>query len=316
MTSDRDDDRLGYKKPPTWGRFQKGRSGNPEGRPRKPRPDNPGPSNDPSALDDALRKERDRRIRVTDASGTRDAALTEVIVRALTNNAIKGDVRAQREALKLLRELDGRDAARLKAEAERKQHQFEQICTLKQHKARIWAAAARQGVEPEAPWPHPDDIFINAATGSWSVRGPFTEEDLPFFNYCRAQRDALFARLALDLCQSKAQNIARTSIGNLWVYWDSKLPKRWQILDDFEPRLMALMVRRLRDLRAHLEGCLRRVEDLRPTSMHGPMDKETYRSVNVVMKPLLQRYGYRSQAEFERAYELFGEDMPWPKTGS
>jgi hypothetical protein len=266
-------------------------------------------------LDDVLRKERDRRIRVTDAGGTREAALTEVIVRSLTNNAVKGDVRAQREALKLFGDLDGRDAARLKEEAERKQHQFEQICSLKEHKTRIWAAAARQGIEPEAPWPHPDDILINAATGSWHVRGPLNEEDLPFFNYCRAERDALFARLALDLCQSKSQNIARTSIGNIWVYWDTKLPKRWQILHQFEARLMALMVRRLRDLRAHLEACLRRVEDLRPASMRGPGDKETYRIVNSAMKPLLQRYGYRSQAEFERAYEELGEEMPWPKTG-
>jgi hypothetical protein len=31
------------------------------------------------------------------------------------------------------------------------------------------------------------------------------------------------------------------------------------------------------------------------------------------MKPLLKRVGYRSLAEFERAYEETGGDPPWPK---
>ncbi len=36
-----DDEKVGYRKPPKKHRFKKGQSGNPQGRPRKPKPDNP-----------------------------------------------------------------------------------------------------------------------------------------------------------------------------------------------------------------------------------------------------------------------------------
>lgn len=42
-------------------------------------------------------------------------------------------------------------------------------------------------------------------------------------------------------------------------------------------------------------------------------DKESYKTVNSIMKPLLQRQGYRSLREFEHAFETHGEDIPWPK---
>lgn len=44
-------------------------------------------------------------------------------------------------------------------------------------------------------------------------------------------------------------------------------------------------------------------------------DKETYKIVNSIMKPLLNRQGYSSLAEFEHAFETHGEDMEWPKGG-
>lgn len=42
-------------------------------------------------------------------------------------------------------------------------------------------------------------------------------------------------------------------------------------------------------------------------------DKESYKTVNAIMKPLFKRQGYRSLREFEHAFETQGENMPWPR---
>lgn len=313
MSTDWDDKPLGYKKPPSWTRFQKGQSGNPRGRPRKQKPITSADTASPSLLDDALRKERERRVRVNDGSGSVDLAMYEVVCRSLTNNAAKGDVRAQREALKLWRELELRDGQREQADQEQKQRVFQYICSLKEQQAGKWAAAAKSGVDPVDPWPHPDDVLIESGTRHWHIRGPYDERDVPYFVYCRAERDALFARLALDLRERKDSEFDRASIGDLWVFWDVRLPKRWQIIDHCEVDLMTLMMARLGALRALVAVQCGRADELRPPSFSGAMDKETYRVVNSAMKPLLQRGGYRSFAEFEKTYHQFGEGMPWPK---
>lgn len=105
---------VGYGKPPKEHRFPKGKSGNPSGK-RKAQKRSP----DSGSLPDALEKELDRKITVTDSGRRRRLTKRDLVAKNLTNSAVKGDLRASR----LVAQLTGRkgeDAApAIDAEAER-----------------------------------------------------------------------------------------------------------------------------------------------------------------------------------------------------
>lgn len=315
MSADWDDEPLGYKRPPIWSRFQKGRSGNPRGRPRKQKPvaSAPDPAST-STLDNALRMERDRRVKVNDGGASKDLAIFEVVLRSLANSAATGNVHAQKLFLPMLEKLEVRDAERESGEKERELRTFKNIVSLKERQAKKWADAERAGTEPrDDPWPHPDDIIVNHGTLKWRIAGPYNAADLPRFDYFRAERDAMLLRWVIECRTRKLSEAGKASVYDLWMLWDLQIPKRWRIIDRFEAEIAVLLFRPLRDLRAHLKECEARALRLRPSSLNDPMDKETYRTVNEAMKPLLKLYGYRSLAEFDKAHEQFGEAMPWPK---
>lgn len=89
---------VGYCKPPAHTRFQKGRSGNPKGRPA-------GPRNIQDAIHWALRKT----ITVTEGGKRRRMSMAEVIVTRLANRVTSGEPKAIVTATAILRH--GREAA-------------------------------------------------------------------------------------------------------------------------------------------------------------------------------------------------------------
>jgi hypothetical protein len=87
---------VGYGKPPRHTRFQKGRSGNPQGRP-------PGAKNFKTLLSDALNEP----VVVTESGGRRKITKREAIIKQLVNQSATANWRAIKILLDLVRDIEG-----------------------------------------------------------------------------------------------------------------------------------------------------------------------------------------------------------------
>lgn len=88
--NDEDDYDVGYKNPPMHSRFQKGKSGNPNGRPKKKS----------VSLYEVLEKEFHRKINVNEGGKKSQIEILNAIIRQLMHKAVLGD----RVAIKLAME--------------------------------------------------------------------------------------------------------------------------------------------------------------------------------------------------------------------
>ena len=313
VANDRRDDELGYGKPPKWARFEKGRSGNPRGRPKK----KAAAESDLTScdVDDIYRRELARKIRVNVSGGAKELAALEVVTISQIQTAAKGSPHAQRDVLKAAAELARRDAERRRLEEEERRQIFSNVVEWKKIRARDWAATTLAGGEPDELWPHPDDMLIDLHAMTWSVRGPIDESDVPRFEHYRAERDMCFAKAMIDIRKQRVVACGTPSIWDpMWMYWDALLPLRWQLLPQRDLHELSFLSTPMRKLRALEEACAAEVEGLRRRAAYDPQDKDAYRFANTVMKPLLKRQGYRSLAEFECTFEETGGNPPWPKS--
>ncbi|MEQ8743503.1 DUF5681 domain-containing protein [Parasphingorhabdus sp.] len=89
MEDDENGNEVGYGKPPKHSRFKKGKSGNPKGRPPRPKP-----ANDMRAILERVANEE------VEING-RAMSMAEVEVRSIQRKAAKGDVSASRHLAKL-----------------------------------------------------------------------------------------------------------------------------------------------------------------------------------------------------------------------
>ena len=98
MAADQEGDyEVGYGKPPRHTRFQKGRSGNPAGRPR-------GKKNLATLLSDAL----DQKIIVVESGRRKKISKREAIVTQLVNKSASADLKATQIVLAMLRDVETR----------------------------------------------------------------------------------------------------------------------------------------------------------------------------------------------------------------
>lgn len=310
-----DHEPLGYKRPPSWGQFRKGQSGNPKGRPKgtgKKAMQARNASNRLTESDQILDSIGDEQVELSRGGKKVQLKKREALRHAQVALALKGNPLAMRDLHRDLMQLDLRKEiiALAAAEAAEKAAQeqarseaawFDHLVELKEKQIKAWAAAeAKAKDEPDEPWPHPDDILIRHAERKAWIRGPLSEKDVPYFEYLEALRDLMFLR---DMINLKVCGLSKvTGIGLwelLWRLLDAKLPLGWQIAQTADLYQLGCLNAPLRTVRGKANEISRLVDELEPPEWKR-RGKTTYRFVNMILKPLLQKQGYRSLAHFER----------------
>lgn len=173
-------DDVGYGRPPASGRFQKGISGNPKGRPRKSKTASasPPPATAPNELEAAMLSEARRTIVVREGGKESELSMAEAVVRAIGVGAAKGGVIHARTFMAQYGQSLMIEAQHKQAERDKRGHQYaywQDYCV----RARAeMAAAEAAGSAPAEMLPHPDDIRFEPATLKIRFLGPIDEEDL------------------------------------------------------------------------------------------------------------------------------------------
>ncbi len=186
---------VGYGKPPKTSRFQKGRSGNPRGRPRM----TPSLKADlviDAYFGDAILREAARPVLMNEGGQTVAISTLEAVIRAQNVAAIKGNQKAQVAAISLVkaaqdRALDGR-------------REFYRASMAYKERCKEEIAECERFGEPRPIFlPDPDDIVIDERTLEVRFNGPRTQEERAEWTTMqargagfKAQQVALMADLA------------------------------------------------------------------------------------------------------------------------
>lgn len=216
------------------GRFQKGQSGNPKGRPK--RSDAPPLTIGMQPTKGFLLSEAKRPVRVREGDAYSEISAAHALVRAIFNTALKGHPYAQRTLVERLDRLEREEACEV-AEEHAFWEEYQDRC-----RSHIKTARDAGEVVPAA-LPHPDDIVIEPGRRV-RITGPLDEEEAAKFDdYCRL-RDALILQDALDCkvfeAKEGGQQTERPGGALLIaVVMNGMMPKRLQTSDAvFTQRMM------------------------------------------------------------------------------
>lgn len=257
---------IGYGKPPAATRFAKGQSGNPRGRPRKPKP--PPPRFSDGLSERFLRDEAYRDVTLRENGKPIKLPTTQAVIRSLGMEAIKGKRLSQKLYLEMV----------AKAEEEHLHAKLARYVRLEIHKhdgERILADCERRGLPyPVDRLPHPDDVVLKPATHEVVVNGPETPEDVHFYEHTAELRNFCLLRASHDdkFWKGRPAKDPAESFNGFLIFaqlLDDFLPRRYRWQDDAEFTLL-FEYRRLnrRERERRLTDELARLQKTEPATLY------------------------------------------------
>lgn len=171
----------GYGKTPMSGRFSKGQSGNPGGKPKGAR--NKPPSLNEERLKKIILQEAYRTIEIDDDGRPLTVTMVQAAMRALADAAVNGKIHAQALLIKLVATV----------EQQNQELHREFVDAMIDYKFKWESELARRqrlGLNLPEPVPHPDHIEIDMIAGTARLNGPWTKEEKALLDECQAAADA------------------------------------------------------------------------------------------------------------------------------
>jgi hypothetical protein len=182
---------VGYGKPPAEHRFPKGRSGNPNGRPKGARTKSKGPALHEERLKRIVLEEAYRTITVRDGERAVSVPMAQAVIRSMAVNAAKGQHRAQRLFAELLAGTET---------ANRRLHD-EFLNAAMSYKVEwereLWRRERLGITDLPPPLPHPDHVVIDIRAGTARIAGPATKEEKAMYDQVAQEKASLQRNLAL-----------------------------------------------------------------------------------------------------------------------